>query len=57
MTPQMIRVLVYFMLAVILKESFEIVGMKKAKEIGSLTVMTIAFMFIFLVYRQWNYLG
>lgn len=57
MTPQMIRVLVYFMLAMILKESFDFAGMKKAKEIGSLIVMTVALMFIFLVYRQWQFLG
>lgn len=57
MSPQMIRVLVYFMLAMILKESFDFAGMKKAKEIGSLIVMTVALMFIFMVYRQWNYLG
>ena len=57
MTPQMIRVLVYFMTAVILKESFDFADMKKAKEIGSLIVMTVALMFIFMVYRQWQYLG
>lgn len=57
MTPQMIRVLVYFMLAMILKESFELAGMKKAKDISSLIVMTISLMFIFMVYRQWDYLG
>lgn len=57
MTPQMIRVLVYFMTAVILKESFDFAGMKKAKDISSLIVMTVALMFIFLVYRQWQFLG
>lgn len=57
MTPQMIRVLCLFMTAIIFKESFDFADMKKAKEIGSLIVMTVALMFIFMVYRQWKYLG
>lgn len=57
MTPQMIKILVYFMTAVIFKESFDFAGMKKAKDISSLIVMTISLMFIFMVYRQWDYLG
>lgn len=36
MTPQMIKILVYFMTAVIFKESFDFAGMKKAKDISSL---------------------
>lgn len=57
MTPQMIRILVYFMTAVIFKESFDFAGMKKAKDISSIVVITTAFMFIFMVYKQWQYLG
>lgn len=57
MTPQMIKVLSFFMIATIFKESFNFADMKKAKDISSVLVMTFALMFIFLVYRQWSYLG
>ncbi|MDU2557441.1 MAG: hypothetical protein E7C95_00545 [Anaerococcus prevotii] len=57
MTPQMIRALTYFMLVVFFKESFDFADMKKAKKISSLVMMTIALRFLFLVYRQWSYLG
>lgn len=57
MTPQMIRALTYFMLVVFFKESFDFADMKKAKKISSLVMMTIALRFLFLVYRQWAYLG
>lgn len=57
MTPQMIRTLTYFMLVVFFKESFDFADMKKAKNISSLVIMTIVLRFLFLVYRQWNYLG
>ncbi len=57
MTPQMIRALTYFMLAVFFKESFDFVDMKKAKNISSIVIMTIILRFLFLVYRQWSYLG
>lgn len=57
MTPQMIKILSLFMIATIFKESFSFADMKKAKDISSILVMTFALMFIFLVYRQWAYLG
>ena len=57
MTPQMIRTLTYFMLVVFYKEGFDFAGMKKAKNISSLVIMTIVLRFLFLVYRQWSYLG
>lgn len=57
MTPQMIRALTYFMLAVFFKESFDFADMKKAKKISSLVIMTIVLRFLFLVYRQRAYLG
>ncbi len=57
MTPQMIKILSLFMIATIFKESFDFADMKKAKDISSILVMTFALMFIFLVYRQWQYLG
>lgn len=57
MTPQMIRTLTYFMLAVFFKESFDFADWKKAKNISSLVIMAIALRFLFLVYTQWAYLG
>lgn len=57
MTPQMIRVLSFFMIAVFFKESFDFADMKKAKNISSLLVMVFTLRFLFLVYRQWAYLG
>lgn len=57
MTPQMIRILVYFMTAVIFKESFDFAGMKKAKDISSIVVVSTALRFVFMVYKQWQFLG
>lgn len=57
MTPQMIRALTYFMLAVFFKESFDFAEMKRCKNVCSLLVMMVALRFLFLVYRQWSYLG
>ena len=57
MTPQMIKVLSLFMIGVFFKESFDFADMKIAKNISSLVIMTIALRFLFLVYRQWSYLG
>ena len=57
MTPQMIRALAFFMIAIFFKESFDFADMKRCKNVSSLLVMTFALMFLFLVYRQWTYLG
>ena len=57
MTPQMIRALTYFMLAVFFKESFDFADWKIGKNISSLVMMAIVLRFLFLVYRQWSYLG
>ena len=57
MTPQMIRALSIFMIAMIFKESFDFTDMKRCKNICSLFVMTFALRFLFLVYRQWQFLG
>lgn len=57
MTPQMIKILSLFMIAVFLKESFDFADMKRCKNVCSLLVMTFALRFIFLVYRQWQYLA
>lgn len=57
MTPQMIRALSFFMIAIIFKESFDFADMRKAKNISSLLMMAIVLRFLFLVYRQWSYLG
>lgn len=57
MTPQMIKVLFYFIVAVIFKESFEFADWKRGKEISSLALMIISFRFIFLICKQWQYLG
>ncbi|WP_156440790.1 hypothetical protein [Anaerococcus tetradius] len=57
MTPQMIEILVYFLIAVFFKESFDFAGMEKAKEIASLAVIITALRFICLVQWQWQYLG
>ena len=57
MTPQMIRVLSFFMIVVFFKESFDFTDMKRCKNISSLFVMTFALRFLFLVYKQWQYLG
>lgn len=57
MTPQLIRALTYFMLVVFFKESFDFADWKIGKNISSLVMMAIVLRFLFLVYRQWNYLG
>lgn len=57
MTPQMIEILVYFLIAVFFKESFDFAGTEKAKEIASLAVIITALRFICLVQWQWQYLG
>lgn len=53
MTPQMIRVLVYFMLAMILKESFELADMENAKDIATYALLIVSLIFVGLVCRQW----
>lgn len=57
MTPQMIRILTYFMAVFAIKQGFEIVDMKKAKMVSSGVLIVICLRFLFLVYRQWSYLG
>lgn len=57
MTPQMIRTLTYFMLVVFFKEGFDFADWKIAKKTSSLVMMAIVLRFLFLVYRQWSYLG
>ncbi len=57
MTPQMIRALSFFMIAMFFKESFDLADMKRCKNVSSLFVMIFALRFLFLVYRQWVYLG
>ena len=57
MTPQMIRILTYFMAAYAVKQGCEIVDMKRAKNVTSGILIIICLRFLFLVYRQWAYLG
>lgn len=57
MTPQMIRALSFFMIAMFFKESFDFADWKKGKKVSNLVVMVICLRFLFLVYRQWSYLG
>lgn len=57
MTPQMIRLLTYFMAGYAVKQGFEIADMKKAKMVTSGALIVICLRFLFLVYRQWSYLG
>ena len=57
MTPQMIRILTYFMAVYAVKQGFEIAGIKRAKNITSGILILICLRFLFLVYRQWAYLG
>lgn len=57
MTPQMIRALSFFMIAMFFKESFDLADMNRCKNVSSLFVMIFALRFLFLVYRQWAYLG
>lgn len=57
MSPQMIRILTYFMAVFAVKQGCEIVDMKKAKMVSSGVLIFICLRFLFLVYRQWSYLG
>lgn len=57
MTPQMIRALSFFMIGMFFKESFDLSDMKRCKNVSSLFIMIFALRFLFLVYRQWAYLG
>lgn len=57
MTPQMIRVLTYFMAVYAVKQGCEIADMKRAKTVTSGILILICLRFLFLVYRQWSYLG
>lgn len=57
MSPQMIRVLTYFMAVYAVKQGFELADMKKAKMVSSGVLIVICLRFLLLVYRQWAYLG
>lgn len=57
MTPQMIRILTYFMAVYAVKQGFEIADIKKAKTVSSGVLIIICLRFLFLVYMQWSYLG
>lgn len=57
MSPQMIRVLTYFMALFAVKQGCEIADMKRAKMVTSGALILICLRFLFLVYRQWSYLG
>lgn len=57
MSPQMIRVLTYFMALFAVKQGCEIADMKRAKMVTSGALIVICLRFLFLVYRQWAYLG
>lgn len=57
MSPQMIRVLTYFMAVFAVKQGFEIAGIKRAKTVTSGFLILICLRFLFLVCRQWAYLG
>lgn len=57
MSPQMIRVLTYFMAVYAVKQGCEIAGIKRAKVVASVALIFICLRFLFLVYRQWAYLG
>lgn len=57
MSPQMIRVLTYFMAAYAVKQGCEIADMKRVKNVTSGILIIICLRFLFLVYRQWSYLG
>ncbi|ACV28843.1 Uncharacterised protein [Anaerococcus prevotii] len=57
MSPQMIRVLTYFMAVYTVKQGCEIADMKKAKMVSGWALVLICLRFLFLVYRQWSYLG
>lgn len=57
MTPQMIRLLTYFMAGYAVKQGFELAGVKRAKTVTSGVLILICLRFLFLIYRQWAYLG
>lgn len=57
MSPQMIRVLTYFMAVYAVKQGCEIADMKRAKMVSSGVLILICLRFLFLVYRQWQFLG
>lgn len=57
MTPQMIRVFTCFMAVYAVKQGFEIADMKRAEMVSSGVLIAICLRFLFLVYRQWAYLG
>lgn len=57
MTPQMIRVLTYFMAVFAVKQGCELADMKRAKMVSSGVLILICLRFLFLVYRQFQYLG
>lgn len=57
MTPQMIRILTYFMAVYAVKQGCEIARVKRAKTINSGVLILICLRFLFLVYRQWQFLG
>ena len=57
MSPQMIRILTYFIAAYAVKQGFEIADMKRAKMVSSGVLIAICLRFLYLVYRQWSFLG
>ncbi len=57
MTPQMIRVLTYFMAVYAVKQGCELAGVKRAKTVTSGILILICLRFLVLVYRQWQYLA
>lgn len=57
MSPQMIRVLTYFMAVYAVKQGCELADMKRAKTVTSGILILICLRFLFLVYRQWQFLG
>ena len=57
MSPQMIRILTYFMAVYAVKQGCELADMKRAKMVSSGVLIAICLRFLFLVYMQWSYLG
>lgn len=57
MSPQMIRILTYFMAVYAVKQGCELADMKKSKMVSGWALVLICLRFLFLVYRQWSYLG
>ena len=57
MSPQMIRILTYFMAVYAVKQGCELAGVKRAKTVASGVLILICLKFLFLVYRQWQFLG